>query len=146
MTTRKKPERRSENPLRVSDGFRQFVLDQLEPVGGVVPRSMFGGVGLYRDDVFFGIVAGDVLYLKVDDGNRADYEAAGARPFMPYPKRSATMQYYAVPVAVLENPDELATWARKALDAAARKSEKDPTPDKRTLPRRRRPAPRRVPR
>jgi DNA transformation protein len=146
MKTRKNAGPPPVNPLRVSDGFRQFVLDQLEPVGGVVPRSMFGGVGLYRDDVFFGIVAGDVLYLKVDDGNRADYEAAGARPFMPYPKRSATMRYYAVPVGVLENPDELSAWARKALAAAARTSETDPIPDKRTPPQRRRPTPRRVPR
>jgi DNA transformation protein and related proteins len=146
MTTRKKPEAGSANPLRVSDGFRQFVLDQLEPVGGVVPRSMFGGVGLYCDDVFFGIIAGDVLYLKVDAENRGDYEAAGAKPFMPYPKRSATMQYYAVPIAVLENPDELAAWTRKALAAAARKNETDPIPDKGTRRPRRRPAPRRAPR
>ena len=109
------------NPLRVSEGFRQFVLDQLDPLGGIVPRPMFGGVGLYREDLFFGIIAGDVLYLKVDDGNRADYEAAGMPPFVPYPKRSATMQYYAVPIGVLENGDEIGTWARKAIAAAERK-------------------------
>ena len=38
---------------------------------------MFGGVGLYHADLFFGIIARDVLYLKVDDVNRPDYEAAG---------------------------------------------------------------------
>lgn len=107
--------------MRVSEGFRQFVLDQLEPLGGVVPRPMFGGIGLYREDVFFGIIAADVLYLKVDDGNRRHHESAGAKPFMPYPKRSATMQYYSVPVGVLENPDELATWVRGALAAAERR-------------------------
>ena len=121
MKRREKPLGKTSNPLRVSDGFRQFVLDQLEPVSGVVPRAMFGGVGLYADDVFFGIIAGDTLYLKVDDGNRADYEAAGMPPFMPYPKRSATMQYYAVPIGVLENPDELLIWARKSIAAAERK-------------------------
>lgn len=115
----RKPKRRP-NPLRVSDGFRRFVLDQLEVAGLVVPRSMFGGVGLYRGDVFFGIIAGDVLYLKVDAGNRADYEAAGMPPFKPYPNRSGTMQYYAVPVSVLENPEDLAVWVKKALAAAER--------------------------
>jgi DNA transformation protein and related proteins len=121
MKPRKKSPTRSANPLRVSDGFREFVLGQLERMGGVVPRSMFGGVGLYFDDVFFGIIAGDVLYLKVDDGNRHDYQAAAAKPFTPYPNRSGTMQYYAAPVAVLESPEELERWARKAVAAARRK-------------------------
>ena len=108
------------NPLRVSDGFRQFVLDQLEAAGDVVPRAMFGGVGLYADGLFFGIIAGDVLYLKVDAGNRGDYEAAGMSPFKPYPRRSGTMQYWSVPVGVLENPEELRVWVSKALAAARR--------------------------
>lgn len=82
---------------------------------------MFGGVGLYCDGVFFGIIAGDVLYLKVDDGNRPDYERAGMPAFKPYANRSGTMQYYAVPVNVLESPLDLERWARKAVAAASRK-------------------------
>lgn len=108
------------NPLRVSDGFRAFVLDQLGELGGVVPRPMFGGVGLYRDGLFFGIVAGDVLYLKVDDRTRRGYVAAGMPPFKPYAQRSGTMQYYAVPPAVLESASDLASWAKKAVAVAAR--------------------------
>ena len=110
------------NPLHVSEGFRRFVLDQLEPVGDVTPRSMFGGVGLYSDGLFFGIIAGDVLYLKVDDGNRPDFEAEETKPFKPYPNRSGTMQYYSVPLAVLENPEDLKFWARKAIAAARRQA------------------------
>jgi len=104
--------------LRVTDGFRTFVLDQLEPLGSVLPKSMFGGVGLYCDGVFFGLIALDVLYLKVDDTNRLDYEAAGAQPFRPFPERGGTMKYYAVPVEVLESQIELIEWARKAVRVA----------------------------
>lgn len=111
---------RRPNPLRVSDGFKSFVLDELEELGSVVPRSMFGGVGLYRDGVFFGIIAGDVLYLKVDEGNRPEFERAGSRPFKPYRHRPGTMQYYAVPVDVLESPIELAAWARRSVAVAER--------------------------
>ena len=107
--------------LKVSAGFKSFVLDQLEELGDVTPRAMFGGVGLYHQGVFFGIVARDTLYLKVDEVNRADYERAGMKPFKPYPDRSGTMQYYAVPVGVLESTIELAAWARKAVAAADRK-------------------------
>lgn len=106
------------HPLSVSLAFRQFVLDQLEELGNVTPRSMFGGVGLYQRGVFFGLIAGDVLYLKVDDSNRSDYVHAGMKPFKPYPHRSGTMQYYAVPVDVLESPLELAQWARRSVRVA----------------------------
>lgn len=105
--------------MPVSEGFRAFVLDQLEGLGGVRARAMFGGVGLYAGDLFFGIIAGDTLYFKVDDTNRADYEAAGMSRFKPYPDRSETMAYYQVPAGVLEEADELATWARRACRVAA---------------------------
>ena len=118
------------NPLAVTPAFRQFVLDQLEGVPDVVPRSMFGGVGLYSGGVFFGIIAGDVLYLKVDDTTRADYEREGMPPFKPYPQRTGTMQYYAVPLAVLESA-ELAGWARKAVRVAARAAPATPRPRRR---------------
>ena len=108
--------------LRVSDAFKAFVLDQLEEFGEVTPRAMFGGVGLYHRSTFFGILARDVLYLKVDDENRSEYEEAGTQPFRPYPNRTATMQYYAVPVDVLESPRDLARWARRAVEAARRRA------------------------
>ena len=113
---RSKPGPRS---LRVSDGFTSYVLDQLEELGGVTPRSMFGGVGLYHGGVFFGILARDVLYLKTDARNRPDYVRAGSKTFVPYldkPWRST--RYYEVPLDVLESAPELAGWARKAIAAA----------------------------
>ena len=118
----KRPTRRPRkpNPLHVSEGFRGFILDQLEALGEVVPRDMFGGVGLYHNAVFFGIIAGDELYLKVDDASRPDFEGRGMHPFKPYAHRPVTMQYYAVPLDVLESPIELAAWARKAVAAAQR--------------------------
>ena len=117
---RKPPHEKKPNPLRVSASFRAFVLDQLNEAGDVLPRSMFGGVGLYCEGVFFGIIAGDVLYLKVDDTTRPDYERAGMGPFMPYPRRGGTMRYYAVPADVLENAAELGRWARRAIRVAER--------------------------
>ncbi len=104
--------------LKVSAAFKSFVLAQFEALGDVVPRSMFGGIGLYRDGIFFGIIARDTLFLKVDDRNRRDYERAKMTPFKPYAHRSGTMQYFAVPVDVLESPEDLAAWARKSIAVA----------------------------
>ena len=54
---------------------------------------MFGGVGLYCRGMFFGILAADVLYLKVDETNRPDFERAGSNPFTPYGDRAGSMKY-----------------------------------------------------
>ena len=106
--------------MRVTDGFRSFVLDQLAGVASIRARAMFGGVGLYAKDVFFGILAADTLYLKVDDSNRGQYELEGMRAFQPYPDKPMTMSYYQVPARVLEHGDELAAWARASVRVAAR--------------------------
>ena len=116
----------SSHSLKVSEGFRSFVLDQLGELGDVTSRSMFGGIGLYQRGLFFGIVARDTLYLKVDGQNVADYEQAGMKQFNPYPGRSGTMRYYAVPLEVLESALELAAWARKAVAVAKRSTVKTP--------------------
>lgn len=107
-------------PLAVSPGFRALVLDHLDALGGVTARPMFGAVGLYCDDVFFGILARDTLYLKVDAGNRREYEQRGMHAFQPFTSRPTSMRYYAVPADIVESPLDLVGWARRALRAADR--------------------------
>ncbi len=104
--------------LRVTAEFRAFVLDQLAAVPQLRPKAMFGGVGLYSAERFFGILAADELFFKVDDGNRAAYEAAGSEPFRPVADRPVSMSYFRVPLEVLEDPTELVEWARAAIRAA----------------------------
>jgi DNA transformation protein len=106
--------------MRVTEGFRAFVLEQLAGVESVRARAMFGGVGLYADDLFFGILAADTLYLKVDDSNRRQYEAAGMTALQPYLEKPTTMSYYQVPASVLEDSSELTAWARASVRVAAR--------------------------
>ncbi len=106
--------------MPVNAEYRDYVLEQLSRLGGVTGKPMFGGAGIYLDGVFFALIANDVLYFKVDDSNRGDYEAAGMAPFKPYPTRNTTMPYYEVPVSVLEDVDQVTEWARKAYAVAAR--------------------------
>lgn len=105
--------------MPVSEDYLQFVLDQLADVKGVYARRMFGGAGLYREGIMFGLVADDRAYLRVDDSNRASFEDAGSGPFHPYGAK-AMMPYYEVPVDVLEDPGDFCAWAREALAAAVR--------------------------
>ena len=107
--------------MTVNPSYKAYVLEQLQVAGPVVAKSMFGGVGLYRDAVFFGLIANDSLYFKVDDTTRPEYERAGARPFQPYRENSYSMQYYEVPADVLEDRAVLREWATKSV-AVARNS------------------------
>lgn len=105
--------------MAVTDDFRDFVIGQLASAGRVSSRRMFGGVGLYLDGLFFALIDDDVLYFKTDDATRKRYEKAGTRPFCPYPDRpDQSMGYWEVPADVLEDPDELAPWAREAMRVA----------------------------
>ncbi|MGH7601290.1 MAG: TfoX/Sxy family protein [bacterium] len=104
--------------MPLSTQFRDFVLEQLQPIGRITSKSMFGGAGLYFNTIFFGVLFNDTLYFKVDDSNRNDYESEGMQPFKPYKNRPATLQYYEVPANVLESRELMTAWAHKAIHAA----------------------------
>ena len=110
--------------MKSSTAFRDYVLDQLSGIRDVRARAMFGGIGIYAGDVFFALIASDVLYLKVDDTNRARYVEAGSAPFAPYPGKTMTMPYYNVPVSVLEDAATLTTWAKASVGVAKKKKAK----------------------
>ena len=105
--------------VTTSADFLAYVLEQLAGLEGVSSRRMFGGAGLYCEEYFFGLISDDVLYLRTDDSNRADYAARGAAQFRPYADRpQLSMNYYEAPAEVLEDAGELLTWARRAVAVA----------------------------
>jgi DNA transformation protein len=107
--------------MAVSPGYQTFVLDQLRRVlPAVRAKRMFGGVGLYSDELFFALIDDDALYLKVDDATRPDFERRGLQPFQPFGEGSAPMQYYQLPEDLLEDPDALRPWAEGAVAVARR--------------------------
>ena len=105
--------------MSVSPEFVAFLQDQFEPFGPVVIRPMFGGAGVFRDSIMFGLIAWETLYLKTGDANRADYEDAGMEPFTYEGKsKPIAMSYHQVPPDVLEDADMLSDWSTKAFDVA----------------------------
>jgi DNA transformation protein and related proteins len=102
----------------VSGEYREFVLEQLGRVTPVTWRAMFGGVGIYADGLFFALIDNDLVYFKVDDSNRADFEAAGMRAFQPFGEDSKPMRYYQLPGDLMEDPESLREWVMKAIEVA----------------------------
>ena len=83
-------------------------------------RRIFGGSGIYRDSVMFGLIASDILYLRTGDGNRAGFEQSGMSAFTYRHKNNkdlVTMAYSEVPADILYDPDALAEWSIKVLEA-----------------------------
>lgn len=111
--------------MPVTPDYRRRVVERLAQFAPIADKSMFGGVGLYADGLFFAVMDDDRLFFKVDDSNRPDFEAAGMKPFMPYGEDGGyQMGYYEVPPPVLGDDDDLAAWMDKAIGVARRKKTK----------------------
>ncbi len=102
--------------MAINQDLANYITDQLSTFGNFESKKMFGGVGYFREGLMFGLLGKDVFHLKVDDNNRADYEAKGMKAFMSSEKKKG-MPYYEVPPEVLEDKDELKVWAAKAYEA-----------------------------
>jgi len=107
--------------------FTDFVTELLEGFGPVRIRRMFGGAGVYAGEVMFAAIFDDALYLKADDALRAELAALGSAPFVyQSPRGPMEMSYWRLPETALDDPDEAAAWARKALAVATAKAAANP--------------------
>jgi DNA transformation protein len=110
--------------MAVSEAYKTFLQDLLAGFGPVSIRAMFSGAGVYADGVMFAILVDDTLYLKADEALGRDFAAEGKGPFIYRARgRQVAMRYYEVPERLLDDPDELALWARRA-HAIARQAAK----------------------
>jgi DNA transformation protein len=102
--------------MAVQPQYLAYILEQLEALGRLRSRRMFGAVGLYSGELFFGLIDDDTLFFKSDATNSADYVARNMPRFMPFPDRpEAVMAYYQVPADIIEDAESLVSWARKAV-------------------------------
>ena len=99
------------------EGFKQFVEDQLSELGDVEIRRMCGGHGLDHRGTFFGILSRSTLSFKTHDATRPTYTVRGMHSFKPSAKQTLK-NYYEVPADVLEDAQELVTWARASTQVA----------------------------
>ena len=105
-----------------SDGFAEFLRDQLAPLGRISMRRMFGKTGVFCDGFMLGMVRDNTLYFRVDDDNRTDFKEAESSPPLNYEKRGGTidLSFWRVPERLFDEPEELVAWAQSALAAAQR--------------------------
>jgi DNA transformation protein len=116
----------------MAGGINDFFEELFEPLGGVSLRRMFGGIGVFKDGLMFGLVDDDVLYLKADAVTGARYEAEGQERWS-YDGRGkqVPLPYWRLPERLLDEPDEFRAWALEAFAVAVRNRAAKSKPAKR---------------
>ncbi|MEQ8405396.1 MAG: TfoX/Sxy family protein [Oceanicaulis sp.] len=106
--------------MAVSGEFLDFACDLFSGLGPVRSRRMFGGAGLYAEEVMFALVADDVIYLKSDEALAAELEARGCGPFIFETKDGGAtpMRYWRLPEDALDEESAALFWGRRALGVA----------------------------
>jgi DNA transformation protein len=115
--------------------FIAYLHELFDPLGAMKARRMFGGWGVYLDGIIVGIVDEGRLYLKVDEQNQTQFQAAGCAPFVyQSPSGPMSISYWSAPDDAMDSSEAMAPWARSALSASLRKAVAKPV-------RKRKPAP-----
>ena len=107
------------------EAFHAFARELFSGLGPVSVRRMFGGAGIYADGVMFALIDDDTIYIKADEALKADLRSHGSAAWT-YTRDGETreMGYWRLPESALDDPDEAAIWARRALAIAKDKPAK----------------------
>ncbi len=109
--------------MAFSKAFAAYIQELFGGLGLVRVKGMFGGAGVYADELMFAFIADDSLFLRVDAEIEDRFKAEGSQPYIFHMRdgREVAISYWSAPEAALEAPEEAETWARLSLGAALRK-------------------------
>lgn len=106
--------------MAASAAILDFARELFAGLGGVTTRRMFGGAGVYCDDVMFGLIDDEVIYVKVDAELKAELAAAGSVMWV-YTRADGKWEdsaYWSLPETAMDDPEEACAWGRKSVAAA----------------------------
>jgi len=122
--------------LAISQEYLDHIREMLAEFGPVETKRMFGGAGVFRDNLMFILIVGETLYFKSDENSAPDFDAEGLDPFS-YDTKTGVRTIHGLrlsPERCLEDPDEMAAWAQKAFDAALKADAKKPASKRKRIP------------
>lgn len=102
--------------MAVSEEDIAFIYDLFGPLGGLSHRKMMGGLSIYSDGQIFAILSSEGrVYLKASGDFAQALASEGSVKFEMENGRG--MNYWTLPDAALDDPQEACAWARRAIDA-----------------------------
>jgi len=101
--------------------FVSYLQEVFRELGSIKARKMFGGYGLYHNDIMFALIADEQLYLKVDKTIEKYFTSLSLPPFQ-YTKgdKIVKMSYFLAPDDILEDPEQAAIWGQRSYEVAKR--------------------------
>jgi len=106
--------------MKQKNGFVEYILELLEPLGDIQVKRIFGGVILHLGNKQLGIIISDVLYFKIVDSQLQDqYKTAGSKQFSytrkDKAKRIVIKNWWSVPAEAMDDRDKIIQLAKEAL-------------------------------
>ena len=95
-------------------GFADLLEELFAPLGGVTIKRMFGGHGVFKSGMMFGLIDDDVLYFKADEQTVPAFQKEGceAWSYRSHKGEDRVMSYWRAPERLLDEPEEFAEWGR----------------------------------
>ncbi len=111
--------------MKKANEFVEYLNEVFRLFGPLRSRRMFGGYGIYFNDLMIGLVADNTLYLKTDALSAQQFSDVGSLPFE-YTKNGVVMKmsYSSAPIEIFDDPAIARTWACTAYEAALRSRNK----------------------
>ncbi len=97
--------------MKIKNEYLLYIMDKLQPHGPINARAMFGGYGIYYNDIMFACIVENQLYFRIDEETQKNFEHYGSKPFIYNGmKKPVRMPYFTLPEEILENSNELPQW------------------------------------
>jgi len=107
--------------MPLSPGFTDYAEELIAGFGKVEIRKMFGGAGVYRNGVGFGILDDDTFFIKADTALGAELKKQGSRPWSYSVKKDGTVRdiaYWSLPANAADDGDEASALAKRSFEIA----------------------------
>ena len=104
--------------MAVDEGLLEFITEQLLDFGEISVRKMFGGAGIYYQNLIIGLVADDGFYLKADEQNCKFYTDRKLERFNKSEKNKG-MPYYKIPEEILDRLGKAPDKTKEGIAIAA---------------------------
>ena len=97
----------------------EHILDVLDGEEGISFKRMFGGYGLFKNELAVALILRSEIFMKVDQSNINDYKSAFSKPFT-YKKngKDISLSNWSIPSEILEDKDLFIEWFLKSYRVA----------------------------
>ena len=105
--------------MATQNEFVNYLLDELQSLGLVTRKQMFGGYGLFMNGLMFALVTDETLYLKSGPEIDSLFDELNLPSFNYLRQgKQISLSYRLAPDSILDDPQELCEWVLRSYKVA----------------------------